>query len=132
NTRKNARTGYLAVLDRKRAHKGSNEDWVNPHDPEAGITKLKDGRTHLAYKAEHAVDLETGAVVAVTVAAGDAGDTATILETLPQAGEPIAEVACATNDEKVGERVHPEGPAEAGGRKGYQQKGKVTGRAKGE
>jgi hypothetical protein len=40
---------------------------VNPSDPEAGITKMKDGRTHLAYKAEHAVDLETGAVVAVTV-----------------------------------------------------------------
>ena len=83
----------LARLDRKRAHKGSNEDWVNPHDPEARITKMKDGRTHLAHKAEHAVDLETGAVVAVTVAAGDAGDTATILETLPQAGEHIAEVA---------------------------------------
>jgi len=90
----------LAKLDRKRAKKGSNADWVNPHDPEAGITKLKDGRTHLAYKAEHAVDLETGAVVAVTVATGDAGDTATILETLPQAGEHIAEVACATNTKK--------------------------------
>src|SRR5216683_1489315 len=99
----------LAKLDRKRARKGSNEDWVNPHDPEAHITKMKDGRTHLAYKAEHAVDLETGAVVAVTVAAGDAGDTATILETLPQAGEHIAQVACATNDEKVGERVHLRG-----------------------
>src|SRR5204862_262704 len=48
----------LAKLDRKRAHKGSNEDWVNPHDPEAGITKLKDGRTHLSYKAEHAMDLD--------------------------------------------------------------------------
>jgi transposase len=109
----------LAKLDRKRARKGSNEDWVNPHDPEASITKMKDGRTHLAYKAEHAVDLETGAVVAVTVAAGDAGDTATILETLPQAGEHIAEVACATNNEEVGERVHPEGPVEAVGDKGY-------------
>jgi len=63
----------LAKLDRKRARKGSNEDWVNPHDPEASITKMKDGRTHLAYKAEHAVDLETGAVVAVTVAAGRRG-----------------------------------------------------------
>jgi len=63
----------LAKLDRKRVKKGSNEDWVNPHDPEAGITKMKDGRTHLAYKAEHAVDLETGAVVAVTVATGDVG-----------------------------------------------------------
>src|SRR5438445_6764974 len=73
----------------------------------------QDGRTHLAYKAEHAVDLETGAVVAVTVAGGAAGDTETILETLPQAGEHIAEVACATNNEEVGERVHPEGPIEA-------------------
>src|SRR5229473_2462535 len=53
----------LANLDRKRAGKGSNEEWVNPHDPEARITKMKDGRTHLAHKAEHAVDLETGAVV---------------------------------------------------------------------
>src|SRR6266498_6080433 len=68
----------LAKLDRKRAKKGSNDDWVNPHDPEAEITQLKDGRTHLAYKAEHAVDLETGAVVAVTVAGGAAGDTETI------------------------------------------------------
>src|SRR3989441_2572775 len=112
----------LAKLDRKRAHKGSNEDWVNAHDPEAGITKLKDGRTHLAYKAEHAVDLKTGAVVAVTVATGDAGDTATILETLPQAGEHIAEAARTTNNERVGERVHPQGPVEAGGRKGKQRK----------
>lgn len=109
----------LAKLDRKRAHKGSNEDWVNPHDPEAGITKLKDGRTHLAYKAEHAVDLETGAVVAVTVATGDAGDTATILETLPAAGEHIAEVACASNNQEVGERVHSQGPVEAVADKGY-------------
>src|SRR5467141_368996 len=109
----------LAKLDRKRAKKGSNEDWVNPHDPDARITKMKDGRTHLAYKAEHAVDLETGAVVVVTVAAGDAGDTTTILETLPQAGEHIAEVACATNYEEVGERVHPEGPVEVVGDKGY-------------
>jgi transposase len=116
----------LAKLDRKRARKGSNEDGVNPHDPEAPITKMKDGRTHLAYKAEHAVDLETGAVVAVTVAAGDAGDTATILETLPPAGEHIAQVACATNEEKVGERVPPEGPAEAVGDKGYHSHGTLT------
>jgi transposase len=109
----------LAKLDRKRVNKGSNEDWVNPHDPEAGITKMKDGRTHLAYKAEHAVDLDTGAVVAVTVATGDAGDTETILETLPQAGEHIAEVACVTNNEEVGERVQAEGPRETVTDKGY-------------
>ena len=109
----------LAKLDRKRAKKGSNDDWVNPHDPEAEITQMKDGRTHLAYKAEHAVDLETGAVVAVTVAGGAAGDTETILETLPQAGEHIAGVAATTNNEEVGERVHPEGPREAVTDKGY-------------
>ncbi len=55
----------LAKLDRQRAKKGSNDDWMNPHDPKAEITPLKDGRTHLAYKAEHAVDLESGAVVTV-------------------------------------------------------------------
>jgi len=109
----------MAKLDRKRAKKGSNEEWVNPNDPEAEITKLKDGRTHFAYKAEHAVDLETGAVVAVTVASGAAGDTKTILETLPEAGEQIAEVACATNNEEVGERVQAEGPEEVVGDKGY-------------
>jgi transposase len=109
----------LAKLDRKRKKKGSNEEWVNPHDPEAEITKLKDGRTHFAYKAEHAVDLETGAVLAVTVEGGAAGDTETILETLPQAGEHIAEVALATNSQEVGERVQAEGPQEVVADKGY-------------
>src|SRR6202790_425861 len=66
----------LAKLDRKRASKGSNEDWVNPHDPEARITKLKDGRTHRAYKAEHAAELETGAGGGVRGGAGDAGHAA--------------------------------------------------------
>jgi transposase len=109
----------LAKLDRRRVNKGSNEDWVNPYDPEAEITKLKDGRTHLAYKAEHAVDLETGAVVAVTVSGGAAGDTQSIQETLPQAGEHIAEVACTTNRAEVGERVKADGPQETVADKGY-------------
>ena len=61
----------LARLDRKRKKKGSNKEWMNPHDPDARITKMKDGRTHLAHKAEHAVDLETGAVVAVTLQGAD-------------------------------------------------------------
>ena len=55
----------LARLDRKRPKKGSNDDWTHPQDPDAKITKMKDGRTHLAHKAEQAVDLETGAVVGV-------------------------------------------------------------------
>ena len=71
----------LARLDRKRKKKTSNNDWTNPHDPDAKVTKMKDGRTHLAYKAEHAVDLDTGAIVAVTVQGADEGDTTTIVET---------------------------------------------------
>jgi hypothetical protein len=50
----------LARLDRKRAHKGSNEEWEHPHDPDARITKMKDGRTHLAHKVEQAVDFSSG------------------------------------------------------------------------
>lgn len=117
----------LARLDRKRARKGSNDDWVNPHDPEAGITKLKDGRSHLAYKAEHAVDLETGAVVAVTVAAGDAGDTTTILETLPQAGEHLAGVAGAiAQHEEAAAQVDLQGPENLVSDKGYPSNDTLT------
>ena len=72
----------LARFDRKRKKKGSNDDWTHPQDPDAKITKMKDGRTHLAHTAEHAVDLETGAVVGVTVQDADDGDTTTLVETL--------------------------------------------------
>lgn len=72
----------LARLDRNRAKKGSNEEWQHPDDPDAAITKMKDGRTHLAHKVEHAVDLKTGAVLAVTVQAANSGDTTTLTETL--------------------------------------------------
>jgi len=82
----------LARLDRKRKKKGSNQEWVNPHDRDARITKMKDGRTHLAHKAEHAVDMETGAVVAVTLQAAHQGDTTTVKETLAEAGETVAEL----------------------------------------
>jgi transposase len=68
----------LAKLDRKRPGKGKNDDWKHPHDPDATITKMKDGRTHLAHKAEHAVDMETGAVVAVRVESAIAGDSQTV------------------------------------------------------
>lgn len=79
--------------DRKRKKSLSNRDWVNPHDPQARITKMKDGRTHLAYKAEHAVDLETGAVVAVTVQPGDRGDTSSMRVTVGEAGGAVTEMA---------------------------------------
>ena len=77
------------AVDRQRKHKGSNDDWQHPYDPDAKITKRKDGRTHLAHKAEHAVDLETGAVVAVTVQDANEGDTTTSRETLIDAAEKI-------------------------------------------
>lgn len=75
----------LARIDKHRKHKGSNDDWEHPHDPDAKITKMKDGRTHLAHKEEHAVDYEAGAVVAVTVQPADEGDTTTWRETTEEA-----------------------------------------------
>ena len=86
----------LARLDRTRPKKGCNTDWQHPHDPDARITKMKDGRTHLAHKAEHAVDLETGAIVGVTVQGADQGDTTTITETLTAAAEDLEAVAVVT------------------------------------
>lgn len=88
----------LARLDRKRPKKGRNSEWRHPHDPDARITKMKDGRTHLAHKAEHAVDLETGAIVAVTVQGADQGDTTTIAETVTAAGEDLEAVATVTDE----------------------------------
>ena len=75
----------LARLDRRRAKKGSNEEWTSPSDPDARITKMKDGRTRLAHKAEHAVDSESGVIVALTVQDASIGDTGTIMETLAEA-----------------------------------------------
>ena len=82
----------LARLDRKRAKKGSNDDWTHPHDPDSRITKMKDGRTHLAHKFEHAVDLETGVIVGATVQPADSGDTTTMIETLITAAEQVEAV----------------------------------------
>jgi transposase len=77
----------LARRDKKRKGKASNDDWTNPQDPDAKITKMKNGSTHLAHKAEHAVDLETGAVVAVTIQPADRGDTQSLEITVAEALE---------------------------------------------
>lgn len=82
----------LAKLDKKRKGKGSNKDWTNPHDPDARITKMKDGRTHLAHKAEHAVDMDSGAVVAVTLQGADKGDSQTLPETLRETADNLAAI----------------------------------------
>ena len=86
----------LARLDRRRKKRTSNKDWKNPFDPDAKITKMKDGRTHLAHKAEHAVDLDSGALVAVTLQGADVGDTTSLVETAIGAAEQV-EAAHATS-----------------------------------
>ena len=80
----------LARLDRRRKKRTSNTDWQNPADPDAKITKMKDGRTHLAHKAEHAIDLDSGALVAVTLHGADVGDTTSLGDTVVTAVEQLA------------------------------------------
>ncbi len=106
----------LAKVDKTRKNKASNQDWHNPHDPDARITKMKDGTTHLAYKAEHAVDMEAGAVVAVTLHAADQGDTETVHETLAEAGGQLLEVA---EDPQTASRIDEQLLAEVVNDKGY-------------
>ena len=80
----------LARFDRSRKNKKtSNKEWKSPQDPDAKVAKMKDGRTHLAHKAEHGVDMDTGAIVAVTVQDASDGDTATLPETLIMAAEQV-------------------------------------------
>lgn len=111
----------LARLDRKRKKKGSNKEWENPHDPDARITKMKDGSTHLAHKAEHAVDLSSGALLAVTVQGADQGDTTTIHQTLAEAGEAVVELLEheATKAPAEEPKVHLAGIEEVVADKGY-------------
>lgn len=96
----------LARLDRKRKKKASNQEWKHPFDGDSRITKMKDGRTHLAHKAEHAVDLSSGALLAVTLQPADAGDTTTMPVTLAEA-------------QKAAQTVNPAGVAEVVADKGY-------------
>jgi transposase len=103
----------LARLDRRRKKKGSNEEWASPADPDAKITKMKDGRTHLAHKAEQAVDMATGAIVAVTIQGADQGDTTTIKKTLEEAENQIKRV------QKRTRACHPGGLQEVVADKGY-------------
>ena len=104
----------LVRLDRARKGKKlSNEDWVSKSDPEAKIAKMKDGTTHLAYKPEHAVDLDTGAVVAAELHPADEGDTTTLAKTLTAAKERL---------EAVDLGPTPEAPAECVTDKGYHSR----------
>src|SRR5215211_722217 len=108
----------LIRLDRKRTGKRlSNEEWVSRTDPEARIARMKDGTTHLAYKPEHAVDLDTGAIVAAEIHAADEGDTTTITGTLD---------AARRNLTSVGAPPSPDDPAECVADKGYHSRAVLT------
>src|SRR5271157_795904 len=121
----------LARLDRKRKKRMSNEEWKSPADEDARIAKMKDGRTHLAHKAEHAVDLDTGAVVAVTLQGADQGDTTTLEETLCEAGMAVAEQIGREAELRPGEKpkVNVKGIEELVTDKGYHS-GAVVERVK--
>ena len=107
----------IAKLDKKRPKKGSNKDWMNPHDPDAEITKMKGGGTHLAHKAEHAVDMSgEGAVLSVTLHGGAKGDTKSLPDTLEEAQSNLEELA---DDEDSGEHLHEDAGRELVGDKGY-------------
>jgi len=106
----------LAKLDRDRKNKGSNDDWQNPHDPDAKITRMKDGTTHLAHKAEHAVDMESGVILAVNVCDAAVGDTRTICDTLNQASENLRAIV---DDQRVSEKISDDWASEAVADKGY-------------
>ena len=95
----------LARIDKKRPKKGSNDDWTHPHDPDAKITKMKDGRTHLAHKAEHAVDMDSGAVLAATVQDATAGDCTSLKETMAAT---TVNVATVVSDEMCAEKISPD------------------------
>ena len=116
----------LLRMDRRRKKKTSNEDWESPSDSEAEITKLKDGRTALAYKAENAVDMETGAIVAVTTHSGAAADTTTVQETVIEAGIAVAGLVAEPTPEGKYE-VHPGGIQEVVADKGYHSNDVMVG-----
>ena len=101
--------------DRRRGSKKkvSNEDWESPSDPDARITKMKDGRTHLAYKAENVVDLDTEAVLAAGIEHADEGDSDGLKDRLDQA-EQNTQKALGKESEKTEERTIEEAVTDKG------------------
>ena len=124
----------LARLERKRKGKKlSNTDWVSKSDPEAKIAKMKDGTTHLAYKPEHAVDLDTGAVVAAELHPADEGDTTTLSKTLAKAEANLGAVDAAPTAEDHGrmrrrQRLSLTGGLEGSGRQSLEDPDRVVSR----
>ena len=88
----------LIRFDKKRKKTTSNADWESKSDPDARIARMKNGSTHMAHKVEHAVDMDSGAVVGVTVQAADKGDTTTIRETVHTAFHALLDASGALGD----------------------------------
>jgi transposase len=100
----------LKQFDREREGKRlSNAEWASPTDPEARITRLQDGRTRLAYKPEHAVDLNTEAIVAAEIQPADRGDTTTLGDTLEAAGRGLDAAGCGPTLEHPAELIADKG-----------------------
>jgi transposase len=100
----------LVRLDRNRKGKKlSNEEWISRTDPQAKIARLKDARTHLADKPEHAVDLDTGVIVAAALHPADNGDTTTIADTLSAAEKNLAQINATPTSDKPSELVTDKG-----------------------
>ena len=106
----------LARIDKKRPKKGSNKDWEHPHDPDARITKTKDRRTHLAHKVETAVDMDTQAIVAVTLPSADEGDTESLPWTLSRTESNLEAVS---QDPEASKHLHSKPLSEVVTDKGY-------------
>jgi len=107
--------------DRKRKKTTSNEDWASPTDVDARITRMKNGTTRLAYKAEHVVDMETGAILAAEVLKGNEHDATTIESSLTAAEKNLAAAVPVVADEPAGEAWHREPIAEVVADKGYHK-----------
>ena len=97
------------TLEANAAMKGSNAEWESPADPDARITKMKDGRTNLAHKAEHAVDLSSGALLAITLQPASEGDTSTIRKTLEEAQSAAHQINARGVEEVVADKGYHSG-----------------------
>ena len=103
----------MILFGKRKGKTLSNEDWTSKTDPDAKIARMKDGTTHLAYKPEHAVDLDTGVIVAAPIHPADDGDTTTLPDTLAAAARNLAEVGLAPT---------PDEPCDVVGDKGYHSR----------
>jgi len=96
----------VARFDRKRAdRKTSNDEWYNPHDPDAKVGKTKDGATDMVYKPEHVVDLDTGAIIDTDMLLGDCADTNHLAERIVNAQIRLNEISDNPAEEQPSETI---------------------------